>query len=121
MAGNCLGFEYLPHSVVRFSAEWVDKRGAVFAVGDPQKYSVCSARSHDRDSVVPIGKNGQDISMDVAGGRIELFVLYPCRVVLTGIVDDRHVDAAENLYVYLDDRHVFESLQRPSAEYPTVT
>ena len=111
----------MPHCVVRFSAEWVDKRGAVFAVGDPQKYSVCSARSHDRDSVVPIGKNGQDFSMDVAGGRIELFVLYPCRVVLTGIADDRHVDAAENLYVYLDDRHVFESLQRPSAEYPTVT
>ena len=61
MTDNCLGFEYLPHSVVLFSAEWVDKRGAFFDVGDTQKYSFCRARYRHGHPVAAFGKEGQDL------------------------------------------------------------
>ena len=45
----------------------------------------------------------------MVSGHIELFVLYSGSAVLTGAAVDRNDDASENLYVYLDDRDVFES------------
>ena len=104
-----MAFRRGPDCSVCVSAERMDKRGAVFAVGDPQKHSICRARCPDGDPVAPFSKNGQDRQMDVAGGHVELFVLYSGRVVLTGIAVDRNADAAENLHVCLDDRHVLES------------
>ena len=44
--------------------------------------------------------------MDVAGGDTELFVLSSGRAVRSISANDRNVDDAENLYVYLDDRDV---------------
>ena len=45
----------------------------------------------------------------MVSGHTQLFVLHPGSFVLTDIAYDRNADAAEDLYVYLDDSNVFES------------
>lgn len=94
---------------MRFPTERMDKRRAVLALGNYQKRSLCCDRYHNGYPVVSVRKKRQDLQMDVAGGDAELFMLSSGRAFCSISADDRNADAAENLYVYLDDRNVFES------------
>ena len=77
-------------------------------MGDTQKHPVCSPRYRHGHPLVPFGKKRQDLQTDVVSGHTQLFVLYPGSFVLTDNAYDRNADAAENMYVYLDDSNVFE-------------
>ena len=77
-------------------------------MGDTQKHPVYRARYRHGHPLVPFGKKRQDLQTDVVSGHTQLFVLHPGSFVLTDNAYDRDADAAENMYVYLDDSNVFE-------------